>query len=1130
MNFKKNKEPRKYPINKPNQNNFVTFNRSPQPNNKLKMQSHSPIPIPNQANLEYEDNLDENININEYLNNKQTNFYQNKNRTKGRSPLPNNNYYNYIKNYNYNTNYSPNIIKHFESDDMDDRNVNYKNNKEDFNYKGNNLKKKILEIKEQNSEEYNQYINKNYGNNNIYNYNNYYNGNYYNNNYNTKSSNPQMPRKNMDFRAKKFDNYDNYRNYNKNKNKNRVINSNINPSKNYHKYSQDELGINNYYLSDNNYKKVNKNQTQDNYYTKKNNNNNNNNNNDSSSSNIYDDSYDYKTQYNFKKNQKNRYRHFAKFYSASSQENSYSDNKEDDNHNTSPFRLPLKNDEEHYHQNLTIKIKNPEEQQKPKIKYVDNTPEGCIVLDRNNINNINDKRKQRVKIYMNNVENISKDFIDNKKSNYLGNKNIKFPELNRYENKNEFFKGNNKRVNNRSPENYQEVKNKINQINEEIEKRKKIKEISVDLSPKKKLNLANSNQNLGRRINNIQNNININPNKNSKIESCIITFDKNQKNPKKNKLSNSLDKIVPDNNNTIRYIKKKVIISNNRKNYYNIKETPGFNTNEIIKNGSKVKVYQKPGKESLSRSIGKSIENLEYSGEVKDYCAPSPDYGKKGKEAFLNAQKNMKKSVNNNSPYLSSSGKYRIFESNKKDKEKEKDNITPFKNKKYDEFSFKENNKDINNINDVNYSNGQKFEVNIINNEDNEDISNNYHKNTSSENFSIFTQHRIQTFTNLDLGNKNEDNPNKDNNKDKNNENKESFVNKLVIKSFSSKKKEIKEKPKLFYTFYKKYYDIHIKIPPKEKIYMTKTFIKNEKLIQENERDKSYEEIEKKYFDKKLINAPMRGGKILEASAKDFYIRNKLNSSFNDGNSLKNYEHNTIDIELDENNESARKSINKIVIRTVIKKIKRKNIKELLNNKFNKNKNNNINIELLKKEIVKTKEQIKREKKVNAILKEDFENYITYYKGNITNNKNKKYDWSMVELLMIKIKLDIVDIIQAYLKACEDVINGDDLIVIGNDYINNIIQHYKNNYLTNKNFEEIHIKILKMLVNLKDLNIELDYKYKALWGLVNNLIDNELFYINDFDVLKQCDEENKNEIKKILENCGDREMVENIKF
>ena len=136
----------------------------------------------------------------------------------------------------------------------------------------------------------------------------------------------------------------------------------------------------------------------------------------------------------------------------------------------------------------------------------------------------------------------------------------------------------------------------------------------------------------------------------------------------------------------------------------------------------------------------------------------------------------------------------------------------------------------------------------------------------------------------------------------------------------------------------------------------------------------------------------------------------------------------------------------------------------------------------------------------------------------------------MVELLMIKIKLDIGDIIQAYLIACEDIINGDDLILIGNDYINNIIQHYKNYYLTDKNFEEIHFKILKMFVNLKDLNIELNFKYKALWGLINILINNELFNIYDFDVLKQCDEENKNEIEKILENCTEREKVKNIKF
>ena len=97
------------------------------------------------------------------------------------------------------------------------------------------------------------------------------------------------------------------------------------------------------------------------------------------------------------------------------------------------------------------------------------------------------------------------------------------------------------------------------------------------------------------------------------------------------------------------------------------------------------------------------------SGEVKDYCAPSPDYGKRGKEAYLNSQKN--KNMNNNSSLLSNSGNFQLLESGKKD------NASPFKNKKYDEFSFKEKNNDLNNKNDVNYSSGSKAEINLVNNE-----------------------------------------------------------------------------------------------------------------------------------------------------------------------------------------------------------------------------------------------------------------------------------------------------------------------------------------------------------------------------------------------------------------------------
>ena len=1070
MNFTKNKEIQ-------NQNYYsIVSNRSPPPFNKIKnnLRSYERSPIPNMIkNFEVEENLEENININDYLNSKQINFYQGKNRLKGRSPenvnkIQNNNYFNFNRNY-YNDNYNPNIIKHFESDDFDEKNNNIKK-QDNSNYnKNKNLKKKILQIKQQNIEEYEQYVNKNYNNNNIYNYNNYYNGNYYNNNYNEVNTYNPSNKEIKEKRTKKYDNYENYRNYNKNKNKKReMYNNNTDKNFQYHNYSKD------HYLSDiNNAKKNNKNQTQENYYKKYKKINQNNN--DSSSSNIYDESYDYKTQYNFKKTQKNKYREFPKFYSASSQENSYSDaNKEEDGYNTTPFRPPLKNDEEHYHQNLTIKTKNP--------------------LDDNN-NDVTERKQRKIRLNINNenLANFTQQFKEKNKSYVETKTNIEFPNLNKNKNSMKF----NKRINNnRSPEN----------INKKIyeEKKKKIKEITVDLSPKKKLNLSNSNQNLGSRINRINNmtasnTFNINPN--SKIESCIIKFDKNTKNENKNKLSNSLDRFDL---NKIRYIKKRIVTRYNRKNSSPMNETPGntFNSPYNLTKSAK-KMYQKPSekKQDSPQQLYTKMESLEMSGEVKDYCAPSPNYGKKGKEAYLNSQKNKDNNINNNSPLLTSSGKFQIFESNKKE------NNSPYLNKKYDEFSFREKNNDIN---DVNYSNGQKVEVNIINNDiniNNEKENNKIkNKNKANENVTIFAQQRMPTFSNMEVINKNENVINKDN--------KETSEPKLVIKSFSNMKKEIKEKPILSYNFYKKYYDIYISLPQKENIIMTK-------LNQNNEM--SYGAKENKNINNinnKLINAPIRG-KLMEASAKNFFIRNELNSSLNDEHYLNL--NNTVDIELEDINNTAKKIGNKITIRTIIKKIKRK--KNLKKN-FEKN-NNIINInELMKKEI-KTKEQIKKEKKVNSILKEDFENFIIFYNLNKTN---KKYDYSMIELLMIKIKLDIAEIIKAYLKSCEEIITDNKYINIGNIYIKNIIQHYKNNYLTNKNFDEIHKKIIILFANIKEINIDINFKYQILMGLIDILLNEELFFVSDFDVLKQTDDDNKNNIKKILENCEDKAFLEKINF
>ena len=1094
MNVTKNKEIReKY---------FIKSNKSPQPlqklkyDNKISTYERSPGPYPYAPkNLQVEENLDKNININDYLNNNQINFYP---RNKQRSPVNINRNINNNNNY-YNKNYFQDIAKHFESDDVEDKNTNF-NNKEEYNNNSNNnknWKKKILQIKEQNKEEYELYINKNYNNysnNNIYNYNNYYNGNYYSNTFNANSNNinntfnPNVftGRINLDNKTKKFDNYDNYKNYNKNKNKKRDFN---NTNKNmHHNFSKDFSDLNkNNYLSDINIKKNIKyqNQTQDNYY--KNINNNNNQNNDSSSSNIYDDSYDYKTQYNFKKNNKNKYKNLPKFCSgASSQDNSYSDiNKEDEVYNTTtPIRVPLKNDEEHYHQNLTIKIQNREEENKPQIKYVDNTPEGCVVI--NNNNNLERKNiKKNLSIDNDEIKKFAGKLVQR-------NKNIEFPNLNKYKNKNDILKTNN--------DNNIERKNK------------KIKEITVDLSPKKKFHLSNSNQNLRGRINR-ENNIsqgnankyNFNMNPNSKIESCIIKFEKSPKKNNRGKVSNSFDNT--ENNKNLRYIKKKIISSNNK----NI--TP-FNQNSSVNK----KIYQKPGYDNTvtpspsppkaNPSSLEQMENLEMSGEVKDYCAPSPNYGKRGKEAYLNSQKkrnqNQNLNLNNNSPLLSNSGKYQyqyqLFNSgNKKDN---KENASSLKDKKkYDEFSFREN--DNNNINDVNYSNEQKIEVNIINNEnsiENNDVIKN--KNKLNENLNNYNQLRMPTFSEMEISNTN--NINNQDITEPLKKDKALNRNQFIIKSFSNKQKEIKEKPIIsFHSFYKKYY-------------MYKT-----------QEENNYHQIENKNIGNKLnnlINAPTRG-KIMDVSAKDFYIRNKLNSSLNDEHTSNL--NNTLDIELDQSNNNndnitlslKKNNESKFIIRTIIKKIKRG--KKNIQIKNNINSKTNIDISSLLKREIKDKAQMNKEKKINSILKEDFENYIIYYNiNNINNNKNKekKYNWSMIELLIIKIKLDIADIINSYLICCEEIINDNEQIKIGNDYIKNIIEHYKNNYLTNNNYEDIRKKILKIFAFIKDINIDKEFKYKILFGLIQHLMDYELFFKSDFNILKQTDRENENEIKKILES------------
>ena len=91
---------------------------------------------------------------------------------------------------------------------------------------------------------------------------------------------------------------------------------------------------------------------------------------DSSSSNLYDSYELNKTEYT-KKNLKNKFSDLSKFLSFSSKDNSsFELNKDDESNYSAALKHPKKNDEEHYHQNLTIKIKNQNEKKKNENKNI----------------------------------------------------------------------------------------------------------------------------------------------------------------------------------------------------------------------------------------------------------------------------------------------------------------------------------------------------------------------------------------------------------------------------------------------------------------------------------------------------------------------------------------------------------------------------------------------------------------------------------------------------------------------------------------------------------------------------------------------------------------------------------------
>ena len=140
----------------------------------------------------------------------------------------------------------------------------------------------------------------------------------------------------------------------------------------------------------------------------------------------------------------------------------------------------------------------------------------------------------------------------------------------------------------------------------------------------------------------------------------------------------------------------------------------------------------------------------------------------------------------------------------------------------------------------------------------------------------------------------------------------------------------------------------------------------------------------------------------------------------------------------------------------------------------------------------------------------------------ISNN----YNFSIIEQLLIKEKIDLSDLIEYYLKIGLEILDSKEKIIIANDYIQNIIENYNRTYINKNNFVKTHEDILELLIDIvinlnkkriKNItNIENKYLYDIIGALFYSLLINELFFVSDLNKFINCEEQVLINIAKIV--------------
>ena len=337
--------------------------------------------------------------------------------------------------------------------------------------------------------------------------------------------------------------------------------------------------------------------------------------------------------------------------------------------------------------------------------------------------------------------------------------------------------------------------------------------------------------------------------------------------------------------------------------------------------------------------------------------------------------------------------------------------------------------------------------------------------------------------------------PIKNNDENKNNSDDNNMNNIIPIKS-NEENKDKKDEP---YSIPK---DMIDKL--NDTIEKNKNFLgQNTEKVDNSEKEEKTEKTEKREKKEKAENKK----NVKESKSCDPKTTSNNNKLIKNNNILSNKE------EIDNEKKKRYK------IRSLVKVVKKNKQISFLSQSLSKEEENEVKEEIKKEQT--EQEQIKNDK-ITTIIKEDIENFISFYnkkKDEVNDNvsdENKKYDWSIIEQLIIKAKVDIIDIVNGFLLICHEIIDNESTLKIWNEYISQIIQYYKNNYLNENNSKNIRIKMLKILSQIDIICANNMYKYEIFGNLFYHFLIEGMFTDEDLNYLENNEEKIIIEIAKMI--------------